>query len=107
MILRTCSAIVLCGTLVWLHLTPQSSVLTIQTTPYKGIAPVGNTIVPLSTDDLARGLLFNPTIIVPYDQLKQTYSHRTEFAKLQDKHRTLQIQLSSKTVALLKEMESK
>jgi len=107
MTFRICSSILLLGILVCIHLTPQPLVLTVQTTPYKGISPVDNSILPLTTDDLARGLLFNPTIVVPYDQIKQTYRYRTEFAQLQDKHRILQIQLSSKAVALLKEMESK
>ena len=105
MILRICSSLAILGILVWTHLTPNPPTLTIQTTPYKGIPPVGDDIVPLSTDDLARGLLFNSTIVVPSDQIEQTYNYRIEFAQLQDKHRTLQIQLSSTTLKLLNKME--
>ena len=105
MIFRVCSSITIFGILLWAHRTPESETLTLQTTSYKGIPPIDTKTLPLSTDDIARGLLFNPTISVPFDSIKQTFTYRVEFATLQDKHRSLQIQMGTDTLKLLQEMD--
>ena len=64
-----------------LHSRTNPKPLYIQTRTYAGIAPVTQDTLPLTPDDVARGLLAHPEIECDLTALLETYSLRQEFAE--------------------------
>ena len=81
MIIRFIGQVVITLILLWGLLHFNGGTTFVRTTGYQGVPPVTDTTVPLTADDIARGLKANPKIQVDQDLLEQAYNLRLTFAK--------------------------
>ncbi len=68
---------------------------------HRGVPPVTQNPLPLSADDIARGLHFNPDISVHDTTLQKAYALRKELSERSASHQRLNVQAQRKTVRLL------
>ena len=66
--------------LLWLHSRPITETVHVRTPEYTGILPIEQRPLPLTADDIARGLRANPTITVPPKLLSEAHRLRTDYA---------------------------
>lgn len=98
--IRVLGGVVILTTLIWAHMTPMN-VVTILPTMYHGVQPVTQSPLPLSADDIARGLLFNPDISINGSTLEKAHRLRKELSKRADNHHRLNLQAQRESVRLL------
>ena len=66
--------------LLWLHSRPITETVHVRTPEYTGILPIEQRPLPLTADDIARGLRANPTITIPKNLLSEAHRLRTDYA---------------------------
>ena len=97
--------IVLLITLWYGHQFCQKTTVSIGTNQTKGIAPVSDAIMPLSADDIARGLLAEPSIQISKQRLQQTYEVRYILSQQHNELRRLRHEQRQAAILLINTME--
>jgi len=105
--MRGLGSVIILLTLGYIHWTFTPTTITIRQAPRVGISPVTTNIVPLTADDIARGLLANPTISIDPTQLEAMYTLRVAFAQQQSEIDQLSDKLSQDTQQLLSQVHAK
>ncbi len=99
--IRVLGGVIILTTLIWAHMTPKN-VVTILPTMYHGVQPVSQHPLPLSADDIARGLHFNPDISVNRNAIEKANILRKELSKRTTNHHQLNLQAQREAVGLLR-----
>ena len=66
--------------LLWFHSRPITDTIHVRTPEYTGVLPISQRPLPLTADDVARGLIANPTVTVPPNLLTKAHQLRTDYA---------------------------
>ena len=93
--------------LLWLHAQPVSTRLFLRTSVHDGISPVTNEPLPLTADDIARGLKFNPNLKVSSEQLKRAHLLRSEYSKIREQRSELIQTMGTQGLELLATLEER
>ena len=96
--------ILFCG-LLWGHLLASQKTLFVGYSQPQGIEPITQTTLPLSADDIARGLLAHPTPNINSDVLRQAHETRYILSQQQDELRRIQFNQQQKAIQLLQTMD--
>jgi len=104
--MRGLGSVIILLTLGYIHWTFKPTTITIRQAPRVGISPVTTSIVPLTADDMARGLLANPTISIDPKQLETIYTLRVSFAEQQSEIDQLSDKLGQDAQQLLYQVHS-
>ena len=91
--------------LLWVHWHLNNQSWMVKTTSYAGIPPVTERSLPLSADDVARGLKANLTISFDTTTFERAYALRQEFALKKSERDTLEWTLGEQTSQLIQTME--
>ena len=91
--------------LLWLHFRPITETIHVRTPEYVGIQPIEQGPLPLTADDIARGLLANPTITVPSKLLSEAHRLRTDYAVKRAERVELIATLGTQSLEILVDLE--
>ena len=92
--------------LFWAHWHLNNHSWLVKTTSYKGVLPVAERSLPLSADDVVRGLKADPTISFDMTTFETAYTLRQEFAREKFNRDTLEWTLVEQTSQLITTMEA-
>ena len=93
--------------LLWLHFRPITETIHVRTPEYVGIHPIAQGPLPLTADDIARGLLANPTITVPSNLLSEAHRLRIDYAVKRAQRAEIVDTLGTQSLELLVGLEKK
>ena len=91
--------------LLWLHSRPITKTVHVRTPEYTGILPIEQRPLPLTADDIARGLRANPTITVPPKLLSEAHRLRTDYAEKRAERTELVATLGTQSIEILVGLE--
>ena len=91
--------------LLWLHSRPITGTVHVRTPEYTGILPIEQRPLPLTVDDIARGLRANPTITVPPELLSEAHRLRTDYAVKRAERAELVATLGTQSLEILSRLE--
>ena len=92
--------------LLWAHWHLNTPSWMVKTTGYQGILPVTERSLPLSADDVVRGLRADPTISFDMTTFEKAYTLRQDFAQEKSNRDALEWTLGEQTSQLITTMES-
>lgn len=92
--------------LIWGHFLTGQTTLFVGTAQSKGIEAITAKPIPLSADDLARGLLAHPTKNINPDVLRQTQETRYILSQQQDELRRIRRNQQQQALRLLQNLET-
>lgn len=103
--MRITVQIIIALILVWLHTRSLSDTVIVSTPTYSGITPITQQSLPLTADDVARGLRANTDIDVPTEKLTNAHRLRTEYATKMAERTELIDTLGTQGLLLLEKLE--
>ena len=103
--MRVAVQIIITLILLWLYALPVTDTVFVRTQQYTGILPVSQQSLPLTPDDIARGLRANPTITVSSDLLTEAHRLRTNYAQKRAERAELVDTLGTQSLAILVALE--
>ena len=92
--------------LLWAHWHLNTQSWMVKTTGYQGVLPVTERSLPLSADDVVRGLRADPTIPFDMTTFDKAHTLRQEFAREKSNRDALEWTLGEQTSQLITKMES-
>ena len=105
--MRVVGQILITFILCWAHFHLDTIPIMVTTSSYRGVSPVSERVLPLSADDIIRGLKANSTISFDETTLNTAYTLRQDFARHKSTRDTLELSLGKQTIQLVKSMEKK
>ena len=103
--MRIAGQILIALILFWAHWHLDHQSWIVKTTSYQGILPVTDHSLPLSADDIVRGLQADPTISFDKTTFEKAYTLRQEFAREKASRDSLEWTLGEQTSQLIRTME--
>lgn len=103
--MRLAVQIIITLILLWLHSRPITRTVHVRTPAYTGILPIEQRPLPLTADDIARGLRANPTITVPPKLLSEAHRLRTDYAVKRAERAELVATLGTQSLEILAGLE--
>ena len=92
--------------LLWAHWHLNNQSWLVKTTSYQGVRPVVERSLPLSADDIVRGLKADPTISFDMTTFEKAHTLRQEFAREKSDRDMLEWTLGEQTSQLITTMEN-
>ena len=103
--MRAVGQILITFILCWAHFQLDTTPLMVKTSGYVGVPPVSARPLPLSADDIIRGLKANPTLSFNKTTLDTAYTLRQDFAQHKSTRDALEVTLGNQTIQLVRSME--
>ena len=103
--MRAAGQILITFILCWAHFKCDTTALMVKTPNYRGVSPVSERPLPLSADDIIRGLKANSTISFDETTLDTAYTLRQDFALHKSTRDALELTLGKQTIQLVRSME--
>lgn len=104
--LRIVRQIVIGVVLLFGHMQFNPHTILVRNPRVTGVPPVTNNPLPLTADDIARGLKANPNIQVDQVTLSKAAQLRTEYAQLKSKHGSIIVTLNQHSADILGMVET-
>lgn len=98
--------ILLLSALLWGHWSIQHSTIFVGAKSSRGIPPVTQHALPISADDLARGLLANPPEALSMNTLQQAHELRYILSQQQHDLQILRSQQQERAIQALRRLEA-
>ena len=105
--MRSFGQILITFILCWAHFQFETTPLMVKTSSYSGVSPISERPLPLSADDIIRGLKANSEISFDETTLDTAYRLRQDFARHKSTRDALEVTLGEQTIQLIKTMEKK
>ena len=103
--MRSVGQILITFILCWAHFQFDTTPLMVKTPSYSGVSPVSDRPLPLSADDIIRGLKANSTISFDETTFEKAYTLRQDFAQHKSTRDALELTLGKQTIQLIRSME--
>lgn len=103
--MRAAGQVIITLILLWAHLQSDEQPSMVRTSGYTGVEPITPQTLPLSADDVIRGLRAHPTITFDTNTLEKSYTLRQEFARKKSARDALEYKLGEQTILVITAME--
>ena len=103
--MRTEGQLIITLILLWAHLQIDGQPSMVRTSGYTGVEPITPQTLPLSADDVIRGLRAHPTITFDKNTLEKSYTLRQEFARKKSARDALEFKLGEQTILIMTAMD--